>query len=141
MHFNYKSVRRPNGGFVKCPMVPVTITGNSAMRIEFMALLDSGADLSVIPKDVAELLNLDIHKETSKSKGIGGDVNVINTNLLVNISKGHESYNINLPVQIILNNENIPVILGRAGFFDEFDILFDQKNQRVSLKKIFPNKF
>lgn len=41
-----------------------------------------------------------------------------------------------LPVQVILGDTKIPILLGRKGFFNKFKIIFDQANEKVSLKKI-----
>src|SRR3989344_4029703 len=49
--------------------------------------------------------------------------------------KGHESYDLTIPVQVALNGNAVPVILGRAEFFDKFKITFDQANEIVLLKK------
>ena len=138
MSFKYKSINRPDGNLVKTPSIPITLIGNSVTKIEFMALIDSGADLSVIPKDVAELLNLDLNKKVEQSKGIGGEVSVINTNIQINIKRGHEDYTIRMPVQVVLEDNKTPVLLGREGFFDEFDIIFNQIHERILLKKVNP---
>ena len=136
MSFKYKSIKRPDGNLVKTPSVPVILAGRSNIKIEFMALIDSGADLSVIPRDVADLLNINMDGKKDKSIGIGGEVEVINTNMIVNIKKGHEDYSLNVPVQVILGDNKMPIILGRAVFFDEFSITFDQIHDRISLKKV-----
>ena len=34
---------------------------------------------------------------------------------------------------------SIPVILGRAGFFDKFVVTFNQSEERVTLKCVHPN--
>lgn len=111
------------------------------MSIEVIALLDSGADVSVIPQDIAELLGIDLTKEKEISRGIGGEVDVINTKIKINIKKGHESYNFLIPVQVVMGDSKVPVILGRAGFFNEFKITFDQANEIVHLKKSNGNSF
>lgn len=135
LYFRYKSIVRPDGNAVKTPSIPITISGESNLKIEVIALLDSGADVSIIPLDIAELLRINISGEKSKSKGIGGEVEVINTKITVNIRKGHEGYNLIIPVQVIKGDSSIPIILGRAGFFDKFQITFDQFNERIILKK------
>lgn len=106
------------------------------MTYQFIALLDSGADISVIPKDVAELLGLDMTGETEKATGIGGKVPAVQTTLNIELGKPHEMHQFNIPVKIILsdNDEEIPILLGRAGFFDRFVIIFDQKDEKVVLK-------
>lgn len=136
MSFKYKAIKRPDGNPVKTPSIPIILAGCSNIKIEFMALIDSGADLSVIPKDIADLLDINMDGKKDKSRGIGGEVEVVNTNMVVNIKKGHEDYSLNVPVQVILGDNKIPIILGRAVFFDEFSITFDQINDRILLKKI-----
>ena len=88
MSFKYKSIKRPDGNLVKTPSIPIVLTGRSNLKIEFIALIDSGADLSVISKDIADLLNINTDGKKDKSRGIGGEVEVINTNMIVNIKKG-----------------------------------------------------
>lgn len=136
MTFKYRPIKRPDGNQIKTPSIPVTLIGNSRIKIEFMALIDSGADLSIIPKEVADLLNLNLEGKKDKSRGIGGEVDVINTIITINIKKGHEDYSFTIPIQVILDKPHIPILLGRAGFFDEFKIIFDQINERVLLKKV-----
>ena len=104
MSFKYKSIKRPDGNLIKTPSIPVTLIGNSSIRVEFMALIDSGADLSVIPQDVAELLDLKLDGKKDKSRDLGGEVDVVNTNMQINIKKGHEDYALQIPVQVVLGD-------------------------------------
>ncbi|MDP1695938.1 MAG: hypothetical protein Q8L29_03425 [archaeon] len=133
--FRYKKVIRPDKSEVKSPSIPITIIGK-LMRFDVVALLDSGADVSAIPKDIAELLGLDLDKKIESAYGIGGKVDSIQTTMNIILEKGHEHYSFNIPVKVILDSYEFPVLLGRAGFFDKFVISFDQKNEKVSLKKI-----
>jgi hypothetical protein len=42
-----------------------------------------------------------------------------------------------IPVKVVLDRKcNIPVLIGRAGFFEEFEITFDERRERISLKKV-----
>lgn len=133
--FNYKRVRRPNGIEVKSPMVPVILSGKG-IKYQFMALLDSGADISVIPKDVAELLGLDLSGKREETRGLGSLLPAVSSTISIQIEKGHEHYEFEIPVKVILENNDmeIPVILGRTGFFSKFIITFDQKEEKVMLK-------
>jgi len=134
--FRYKRVKRPNDIEVKSPSIPVVLSGVGS-KYQFIALLDSGADVSVIPKEVAELLGLDLNKKKEEARGIGGIVPAIQTNINIELGKPDEMYSFNIPVKVILSeiDEEIPVLLGRAGFFDKFVISFDQKEERVTLKR------
>lgn len=129
MNFKYKVNKRPFEDSNKTPSIPVSLKGNGDVSFEFIALLDSGADLSVIPQDVAELLNLNLTGNKEKVRGIGGWLDSIESKIIIKISKGHESYSFSIPVKVILGSQekigDIPVILGREGFFNKFKITFD----------------
>ena len=132
--FNYKTVKRPDGTSVKTPSIPILLRDKEAF--ETIALLDSGADISAMPKDVAEILGLDLSGEVTPAYGIGGAVDSVQTKVSITIEKGHEHYSFQIPVKVILGNYDFPILLGRAGFFDKFVISFDQGQEKVLLKRI-----
>lgn len=137
MSFKYKIVKRPDNTEVKTPSIPILLSGTD--KFETIALIDSGADISAIPKAIAEILGLNISGEKSPAFGVGGKVNAVDTKMTVSVEKGHEHYTFQIPVKVILDDYDLPVLLGRAGFFENFIISFDQPNERVSLKKILRN--
>lgn len=98
-------------------------------------MLDSGADISAIPKSIAELLGLNFEGKITLAYGIGGKVKSVESEVRVLVQKGHERYEFNLPVKIILDDYNFPILLGRQGFFNKFVITFDQENEKVFLKR------
>jgi hypothetical protein len=134
MHFRYKRVNRPDGTTVKTPSLPVTLIGEKE-TVETVALLDSGADISAIPKEMAEILGFDLSGEIQLAHGIGGTARTIEKRINVRVGKGHENYTLNIPIKIVLDKYDFPPLLGRAGFFKEFTITFMQGRERLSLKK------
>lgn len=138
--FRYKSTKRPDGTFVKTPSIPVLLSGVDE-SFQIVALLDSGADVSVISKDLAELLKLDLKKDVRKSFGIGGPVNSVESEVKLTIEKDHEKYSFKIPLLVILDEYSLPPLLGRNGFFNHFKISFDQENQKVILKKNQEKRF
>ena len=139
--FKYKVNPFKKDAKIKTPCIPITLRGNNGTPIDVIALLDSGADISAIPQGLAEFLNLDLNGEKDKAEGVGGEVDVINTKLNVQLKKGHEDYNFNIPVQVILGKDKIPPLLGRNSFFDKFIISFDNKKEKVTLKRNFKRKY
>ncbi|MEK6859728.1 MAG: hypothetical protein AABX54_02835 [Nanoarchaeota archaeon] len=133
--FKYKTVKRPDGTNSKTPSIPITLLGTST-RFDSIALIDSGADISAISKDIAEILGINLDGEITSAFGIGGKVDSIESKINIVVEKGHEHYIIEIPVKIILGEYDFPILLGREGFFDNFVISFYQKDQRISLKKI-----
>ena len=132
--FKYKTVKRPDGTEVKTPSIPILLEGKD--KFETVALLDSGADISAVPLAVAEILGLDLSSERKPAYGIGGKVDSVETRMNITVEKGHEHYTFQIPVKVILGNYDFPILLGRAGFFDNFVISFDQSQEKVSLKRV-----
>src|SRR3990172_9848452 len=135
LSFRYKRVKRPDGE-VKSPSIPV-ILSDKATKFEFVVLLDSGADISAIPKSVAELLGLDLSGKKEEIEGISGKAPAVQSTMHLEISgRSHERYSFDIPVKVILTEQDMPILLGRVGFFDKFVITFDQVNERVMLKRV-----
>lgn len=135
LSFKYKGVSRSNKTRALTPSIPITFSGNSG-KYEFAVLLDSGADISAIPRHMAELLGLELNGPTEDVFGIGGVAKAIQREVKIEFSKGHEKYSFNLPVKVILDNYDFPPLIGRAVFFDKFDITFRQSEKRVYLKAV-----
>ncbi|MBI2124304.1 hypothetical protein HYT92_00785 [Candidatus Pacearchaeota archaeon] len=132
--FRYKNIRRPNGALIKSPSIPITLIGKE--NFDTVALVDSGADISAMPKDMAEVLGLKLDGEIEYAYGIGGKTKCVETKITILIEQKHERYMLNIPIKVILDEYSFPILLGRAGFFDEFIVSFDQLKERISLKKI-----
>ena len=122
------------GAKIKSPTIPVTLKGRSTFPIKVLALIDSGADVSIIPISLAELLNLNLPEEIQIAHGIGGEVKAKSSKMEIIVEKNREKYSFMIPVQVILDN-NTPIILGRKGFFDKFIIAIDEKKKKVKLKR------
>ncbi|MCF7910522.1 hypothetical protein K9L16_02515 [Candidatus Pacearchaeota archaeon] len=137
LSFNYHKLPNKKGTDTRTPTIPILLKGNSKTEIQVYALIDSGADVSVIPKALAEFLDLDLSGDTSISYGIGGEIKVKESKMRVMLKEPHgETYNYLIPVQVVLSGEEPPIILGRAGFFNKFIITIDEDKQKIKLKKV-----
>ena len=119
---------------LKKPTIPIEFKLESGGYIEVMCLVDSGADNIVLPRGIAELINVKLSEDVFTSNGIGGSVEVRRGVAIFRIKKEHGYKNITAPVEV-MNTDNIPVILGRKGFFDRFIITIDEFHQIVKLKE------
>jgi hypothetical protein len=137
--FNYKSVKRPDGTVVKTPSIPIILTGK--IPFETIGLVDSGADISAIPLELAELLGLDLTGPKAPAYGIGGEVDSVETKVRITVEKGHEKYTFLIPIKVILGEYDFPVLLGRLGFFNKFVISFDESLEKISLKRISGRRY
>lgn len=131
--FKYKDVARSNGTNALSPSIPATLS-NGGTKYNIMVLLDSGADFSAIPKSIAELLGLDLNGEKEKTFGIGGEVSTVGSLMNIELERAHEKYSFKIPVKVILEGPDFPPLVGRAVFFDKFDITFRQHDKKVDLK-------
>ena len=134
LSFNYHKLSNKKGSDIRTPTIPIILKGNSETPIEVYALIDSGADVSVIPKALAEVLDLDLSGKEEISYGIAGEIKVKNTIMEITIQKPREQYNFSIPVQVVLEGEDPPIILGRNGFFDRFIISIDEARKKIKLK-------
>jgi hypothetical protein len=100
---------------------------------KFSALVDSGADACLFPKDTAEVLGIDIKSgPRAFFTGIGGgqipfyfhDVDLFIGEHQVKTKVGFSTSSI-----------GTTGILGQLGFFDRFIIAFDTKNKLLEIKK------
>ncbi len=113
----------------------MTLSG-SATKFDFMVLIDSGADISAIPKQIAELLGLDLSAEKEETFGISGSVPAVESKIRIEFGKPHERYSFDIPVKVILADYDFPPLIGRKVFFDKFVISFKQNEGKVELKAV-----
>lgn len=132
--YKYKKIiGRPISEETKTPLLPIIISGTQS--IDTLAIPDSGADITAIPLSLAESIGLDLSANKDKCVGIGGWVNSIPSTMNIKIGNEHENYSFMIPVKVILDKYDFPILLGRLGFFDKFIISFDEKKQKVKLKR------
>lgn len=138
LRFRYRSIERPQPlGPKSSPMIPVRLIGPSG-SFDTPALVDSGADFSTIFDEHAQILGIDLPKlKETETHGIGGKVIARQCRITVEIrGKGeHRAFKLDVPFMILgKQTENFPILLGRAGFFDYFEITFREKEKAVVLK-------
>ena len=91
--------------------------------------VDSGADITLLPKKVGEFLGFKIKEgeEVKEIKGIGNskDPYVIRK---VNMKIGKKEFEARIAWSLI---EDVPMVLGRLDVFDKFDTLFKEREEKV----------
>jgi len=116
------------------PKIPVEFS-NAGKRFDTLAYLDTGSTISYLPKEIAELLGLELGKKVEKAEGIGGDEDFRASSVTLVIRQGHENSIINLPVFVFENPARRLVILGRLPLFQMFDICFNASENRIIMKE------
>ncbi|MBI5148210.1 retropepsin-like domain-containing protein [Candidatus Pacearchaeota archaeon] len=132
-NFKYKSSRLKSGDIIYRPMIPLTLESHE--RIDVIAILDSGSDMTIIPKELAEAIGVKYTGENEISGIAGIPVKSKEGKVKIIFGKGHEVYSFDVPI-LVPEKEDIQIIIGRAGFFNEFKITFDESARKIEFKKV-----
>jgi hypothetical protein len=125
-------VRLKSGDRIYRPLIPLTLEGEE--KLDVIAILDSGSDITVIPEEIALMLGIKCHKE-NEITGIGGiPIKSKEGNIRATFGKGHEIYTFDIPV-LIPEKKDVAIIIGRAKFFEHFKITFSEAEKRIEFKK------
>jgi hypothetical protein len=114
------------------PLYPVTLT-TSVNQKEMYMTVDSGAEVSLVSREIGDLLGFTVSlgEELETGVGVGGEIEYVTRSLDLTIN-GHT---FKAPVAWILTeNTNAPLLLGREVVFDSFDIKFVQAEERIEFE-------
>lgn len=126
--FPYGIKFREDGKISIFPAVELFVLGRQKNGIRALFHIDSGATTSIFPKSDADILGIDLKNSKEVSvRGISGDV-----------MRGYQSFitihfdqlKIKIPA-VFVENDWVPRVLGREGFFNRFGILFDELKKRT----------
>ncbi len=102
-------------------------------------LVDSGADTSFIPLEVAEILELDLTKRKT-SRSASGPFETSITFAIGELIKGTKSIPLG-PITLIVPTKKIDddnldnyALLGRKEFFKKFDVTFRDNTRKLILR-------
>ncbi len=97
---------------------------------KILALIDSGASMSIFQPDIAEELGIKIESGKPTSlQGVGGEIKGYIHTLTLEISQK----TINCPVVFSREYKVSVNLLGRDGFFHAFQITFNESKKQLSL--------
>lgn len=108
--------------------------------LKSVALVDSGATTNFIPRELAELLELDLTKPPRDAVGAGGPFSNIESRIdKVILVKGTNSIYDEFSdvfTYVPQKPQTLPyMILGRETLFWRFDIKFQERQEKVTLKR------
>lgn len=127
IEFDFKEEQSRLFGPILRPVARIVLV-NDRMEVPEHVYVDSGADISLIPKSVGDLLGLKVTNSdlVEEIKGIGeGDVPVIVKKLNMKIEE--KIFETRIAWALI---EEVPLLLGRTDVFNLFDICF-KKNKKI----------
>ncbi|MBI2508235.1 hypothetical protein HYV89_04755 [Candidatus Woesearchaeota archaeon] len=106
--------------------------------MEFSVILDSGSDITTVPKAIADFLDLEIENEESEMIGYKGIGKIKNSKVTI-IFKGKvqrlDEVLHDVPIAVMQDPEEQEVVVGTRGVFEHFKILFND-SKSVSITRI-----
>lgn len=128
--FPYEFVSKISLGNVFRPIALVEFQSiNRKIFTKIWMVVDTGADFSILPKYVAEDLQISFSKDCiiDETSGVGGKqkIYLLKSKLTAKIG----NYERKIPLGFF-DNDNVPPLLGRLGFLETFDARF-LKTKRV----------
>jgi hypothetical protein len=123
---------RPKGTFEVYPLIPIQLY-YQGKNLRFEALLDSGADKLFLPRAIANALELPLGAKRTDS-GVTGKFESYGTKVGLIIGSGSREYDFGIieactPVE----EQDVPILIGRHPVFDEYQIRFEQYNNKFKL--------
>ncbi|MDA0835211.1 MAG: hypothetical protein O3A29_18200 [Planctomycetota bacterium] len=141
MRFAYREYVGPLPGttdfrLILRPVITIHVIGPKS-EARFDALVDTGADETLLPLMLADLLGVELdHNSTSKAVGISGDsMTVYYGDVQFEIDDGDESAKWTTTVGFVdfSPSDEKFMILGHGGCLDYFTAIFDGENAELEL--------
>ncbi len=128
MKFHYKKF----GKFLR-PVIPIKIKYKDR-SVNYMVLVDSGADLCIFDAEIGRLIGIDVESGIRDVvTGIGGQT-ITQYIHHVTVEVGGHPYTIEAGfLPRVAGNFNYGVV-GQKGFFDTFIVKFDLEKEEIELK-------
>jgi len=129
--FKGKKIQISKTEILWIPMANVEII-STERKYSCEMLVDSGADITLIPRSLGEFLGLSFEgKKILELRGIGeGAIPYVIEKIKIKIGKYEFESRIGISMV-----EEIPLILGRLDIFDNFNIEFKQKGGVTIFRK------
>lgn len=128
IEFSFKKENSRIFGLIPRPVARIILI-NGKIEVPEMVYVDSGADITLIPRSVGELLNFKVEADDKieEIKGIGerGIPIVIKK---VKIKIGEKLIDARVAWSLV---EEVPLLLGRVDIFKLFDITFEKERKTV----------
>ncbi len=113
------------------PIIPIRLINpktNKGIRID--ALIDSGADATVLAATFGKEIGLDVRKgEEAKLSGLGGKaIRAYFHEIILEVGGNKVGSFVGFTY-----SKGVAAILGQIGFFDKFKVVFDQKKEAIEI--------
>ena len=131
VRFEFRQEKSKHFGTILRPVATVKLFGEFPVKEIFY--VDSGADLTIIPRSVGELLELDLkERDIIDLYGVGeGALSVAIKKIEMEIGDTRITARIGWAL-----TERVPLLLGRLDIFDKFQITFDARKRFIEFSPL-----
>lgn len=130
--FPYGITLKENGAIDTIPVAEVGFKDKKGEWLSLFLIVDSGATISALPESDASVFGVNVRKgKQMMISGIGGE-KLIGWQHQITARIGKEILKFPL---VFLDNDTAPRVLGRAGIFENFLLVFEEKGQRTGFKR------
>ena len=127
-------------GTVYRPVIDLLFTEKTGRNL-YSFIVDSGADISLAPRQLADRIGLDWDKGSKITlSGISPKPECTLEGRIQKVSALVPDLAFELALPVCFANGNAPLLIGREGFFDEFDITLDKTRRRTVFTKKRPRR-
>lgn len=121
------------GELTKRPMIKVAIKFLSGKKVEPLALIDSGADQTMMNIFYAKELGIDLTNAPVRNMNgiVGGQASYV-ADVQLDLPELNEK--VTVPACFI-DSPNVNILIGQEGFFDRFRIKFEKDHNAFEIDK------
>ncbi|MGA2387288.1 MAG: hypothetical protein ABSG33_12245 [Candidatus Bathyarchaeia archaeon] len=131
VEFLYRKEKSGLLGEILRPIAQLEIKSEKSDWYPVIMYVDSGADISLVPRNFGLLLGLDLTQNLGQIRGIGEAIVPLS---LQDIILRIEEQEMQVRIAVALINE-VPYVLGRYDFFKLFNISFQECKSKVVIEK------
>ena len=136
MKFKYTSSTAldTKGRFTKRPLLQLELTTKEGRKIYPLALVDSGADQTLVNIQYADILGIDLR--AAKNRPVGGIDPGANLTKVAAfpIKPAQMNEEIIVPACFI-DSPNVDILIGQEGFFDTYRVKFEKDHDVFEIAK------
>ncbi len=132
VEFAYRKEKSGFLGDILRPIAQLEVRAEMSEWFSVIMYIDSGADITLVPRNFGALLGLDLSKNLGQIRGIGDAIVPLS---LQDVTFRLETDEVEVKIAVALINQ-VPYVLGRYDFFKLFKITFQEYEKKVILEKV-----
>jgi hypothetical protein len=131
VEFAYRKEKSGLLGDIFRPVAQLAIKSEKSEWFPIIMYVDSGADISLVPRNFGALLDLDLNKNLGQIRGIGDAIVPLS---LQDVSFKVDDCAVKVKIAVALIDQ-VPYVLGRYDFFKLFKISFQEYENKIVMEK------